>query len=288
MQQEYYIDQRPLKHVRERLTSLLNTLEIEKIDNFNALGVIADFSTLLATYYDGFSLIIEPYPEENQHAQRDPLLQFYCLDASIATKPIFDKFKNVILTSGTISPIEIYPKILNFNPKVCRAFDIKLPRNAINPIIVTKGMDQLPMSSKFEERENSNNIRNYGNLIVELSQTVPDGIVCFFTSYRYMEYMIVQWSEMRILQRVLENKLVFIETTDNLETQLALENYKKACDNGRGAVFFSIARGKVSEGVDFAGHYGRCVIVFGVPFQNTMSRNLKARMNFLKDNFNIR
>lgn len=93
---------------------------------------------------------------------------------------------------------------------------------------------------------------------------------------------------MRILQRVLENKLIFIETTDNLETQLALENYKKACDNGRGAVFFSIARGKVSEGVDFAGHYGRCVIVFGVPFQNTMSRNLKARMNFLKDNFNIR
>jgi DNA excision repair protein ERCC-2 len=72
-----------------------------------------------------------------------------------------------------------------------------------------------------------------------------------------------------------------------LETSLALENYKKACDNGRGAVFFSIARGKVSEGVDFAGHYGRCVVVFGIPYQNTLSRNLKARMAFLKDNFNI-
>jgi len=60
--------------------------------------------------------------------------------------------------------------------------------------------------------------------------------------------------------------MILIETKDNFETVLALENYKQACDNGRGAVFFSIARGKVSEGVDFARHYGRCVVVFGIPF----------------------
>ena len=223
MQQTYYIDQRPLKHARDRLTSLLNTLEIERIDEYTSLNVIADFSTLLATYYDGFSIILEPHPEENRYVAglgagdrgKDPLLQFYCLDASIATKPIFEKFKNVILTSGTISPIEMYPKILNFQPKVVRAFDIQLPRNAISPIIVTKGNDQITMSSKFEERENQANIRNYGNLIVELSQTVPDGIVCFFTSYKYMEHMIVQWNDMKILQKVLEHKLIYIETTDN-------------------------------------------------------------------------
>ena len=44
----------------------------------------------------------------------DPLMQFYCMDASIATKPVFNRFRNVILTSGTISPIEIYPKMLDF------------------------------------------------------------------------------------------------------------------------------------------------------------------------------
>jgi Rad3-related DNA helicase len=65
----------------------------------------------------------------------------------------------------------------------------------------------------------------------------------------------------------------------------ALENYKQACDNGRGAVFFSIARGKVSEGVDFAGHYGRCVLMIGIPYQNTLSRNLMARMKYLNDTF---
>ena len=59
-----------------------------------------------------------------------------------------------------------------------------------------------------------------------MSGLVPDGLVCFFTSYKYMEHVIVKWNEMGILQRVLENKLIFIETKDNLETVLALENYK--------------------------------------------------------------
>jgi len=30
-----------------------------------------------------------------------------------------------------------------------------------------------------------------------------------------------------------------------VETTLALDNYRRACDSGRGAVFMSVARGKV-------------------------------------------
>ncbi len=51
------------------------------------------------------------------------------------------------------------------------------------------------MTSKFETREDVAVIRNYGNLLVELSSTVPDGIVCFFTSYLYMESTIASWYE---------------------------------------------------------------------------------------------
>ena len=270
MQQEYYIDQRPLRNARERLTQLLNNMQIDKIDEYSSLNLIADFATMLATFYEGFSMILEPYPEENKglgaQTAFDPILQFYCMDASIATQPVFDRYQNVILTSGTISPIDMYAKILNFKPQIVKAFDIQLPRNAIRPLIVTKGLDQTPITSKFDERDNKGNIKNQGRLLVELSQIVPDGIVVFFTSYKYMENIILQWNEMKILQEIQKSKLIYIETKNNLETVLALENYKKACDNGRGGVFFSIARGKVSEGVDFAGHYGRAVVIFGVPY----------------------
>ena len=55
---------------------------------------------------------------------------------------------------------------------------------------------------------------------------------------------------MSVIQR---HKLVFLETRDSGEISLALRNYFSACDNGRGALLLAIARGKVSEGVDFSG-----------------------------------
>jgi len=68
---------------------------------------------------------------------------------------------------------------------------------------------------------------------------------------------------------------------------LALEDFRKACDCGRGAVFLSIARGKVAEGVDFMHHYGRCVIVYGIPYQYTLSLSLKQRLEYMKANNGI-
>lgn len=38
-------------------------------------------------------------------------------------------------------------------------------------------------------------IRNYGNLLLEMSAIVPDGIVAFFTSYIYMENIVASWYE---------------------------------------------------------------------------------------------
>lgn len=86
----------------------------------------------------------------------------------------------------------------------------------------------------------------------------------------------------------MEYKLILVETPDAQETSLALETFRKACSNGRGAVLLSVARGKVSEGIDFDHHYGRTVLMIGIPFQYTESRILKARLEFLRDNFQIR
>lgn len=62
----------------------------------------------------------------------------------------------------------------------------------------------------------------------------------------------------------------------------------QACDCGRGAVLLAVARGKVSEGVDFDHHYGRAVLMFGIPYVYTQSRILKARLDYLRDQFQIR
>ena len=52
----------------------------------------------------------------------EPLLQCCCLDSSFALKPIIEKYKSVIITSGTLSPLDVYGKLLNIHPIVCMSF----------------------------------------------------------------------------------------------------------------------------------------------------------------------
>jgi len=276
------IEPKPLKFVAERLRSLLRTLQVTDVSDFNPLLLVGDFATLLATYRQGFCIIIEPY-DERSPALPDPLFQFCCNDASIAMKPVFERFQSVVITSGTLSPIDMYPKILGFEPRAVHSFAMSFSRDIILPLVVTRGADQAPLSSKFDLRSEPTTVRNYGKLLLDIAATVPDGVVAFFTSYSYMQQVVREWHALGILKRVLEHKLVFIETTDVLETTMALENFKRACDCGRGAVFLSIARGKVAEGVDFDRHYGRAVLLLGVPFQYTLGRVLRARLEFLRD-----
>ncbi|KAJ4843251.1 hypothetical protein Tsubulata_035368 [Turnera subulata] len=281
------IDQKTLKFCYDRLHSLMLTLEITDTDEFLHIQTICDFATLVGTYARGFSIIIEPF-DERMPDLRDPVLQLSCHDASLAIKPVFDRFQSVVITSGTLSPIDLYPRLLNFHPVVSRSFTMSLTRDCICPMVLTRGSDQLPVSTKFDMRSDDGVVRNYGKLLVEMVSIVPDGIVCFFVSYSYMDGIINSWNHTGILKEIMQHKLVFIETQDVVETTLALDNYRRACDCGRGAVFFSVARGKVAEGIDFDRHYGRLVIMFGVPFQYTLSRILIARLEYLRDTFQIK
>ncbi|XP_077696492.1 general transcription and DNA repair factor IIH helicase subunit XPD isoform X3 [Eretmochelys imbricata] len=281
------IERKPLRFCAERLRSLLRTLEIVDVADFSPITLIANFATLVSTYAKGFTIIIEPF-DDRTPTIANPILHFSCMDASIAIKPVFERFQSVIITSGTLSPLDIYPKILDFHPVTMATFTMTLARTCLCPMIVGRGNDQVAISSKFETREDIAVIRNYGNLLLEMSAIVPDGIVAFFTSYQYMENIVASWYEQGILENIQRNKLIFIETQDGAETSMALEKYQEACENGRGAILLSVARGKVSEGIDFVHHYGRAVIMFGVPYVYTQSRILKARLEYLRDQFQIR
>ncbi|KAF3991253.1 hypothetical protein FT663_01722 [Candidozyma haemuli var. vulneris] len=282
-----FIDRKPLRFCSERLSLLVRTLELSDVEDLNALKDIATFATLVSTYETGFQLILEPFETEGATVP-NPILHFTCLDASIAIKPVFDRFSSVIITSGTISPLDMYPKMMNFQTVIQESYTMTLARRSFLPMIVTKGSDQVSISSRFEIRNDPSVVRNYGSLLIEFSKITPDGMVVFFPSYLYMESIISMWQSMGVLDEVWKYKLILVETPDAQETSLALETYRKACSNGRGAVLLSVARGKVSEGIDFDHHYGRTVLMIGIPFQYTESRILKARLEFMRDHFQIK
>merc|ERR1712190_323993 len=116
----------------------------------------------------GFTVIVDPYPEAA--GIYDPLLLLSCLDASIAIRPVLKRYQSVVLTSGTISPLDMYPKILGMtNVVVTESFSITMERKCLCPLIVTHGPDQVPITSSFKFREDPSVIHNYGELLEQLA-----------------------------------------------------------------------------------------------------------------------
>ena len=114
--------------------------------------------------------------------------------------------------------------------------------------VITRGSDQVAISSQFEVRNDPAVVRNFGSILIEYSKIVPDGIVAFFPSYLYMESIVAAWNDMvgglfslirafaytasryptqGILDDVWKYKLIFVETPDANETSIALENYRR-------------------------------------------------------------
>eukprot|EP00727_Mastigamoeba_balamuthi_P004114 m51a1_g1370 putative tfiih basal transcription factor complex helicase xpd subunit-like (1065) ;mRNA; f:415787-420582 len=278
-----FVDANALRFFSSRLASLVRTLELSESVRLAPLATAAEMATIAATYDRGFRLLLEP--AEQAHLSSIALV---CLDSSVAMQAVVRRFPMTVLTSGTLSPLDVYTAVLGIAPAVTESFGMTVVRNCLSAAIVTRGADQVPITTKFETRYETPVIRNYGDLLLELSSVVPDGIVCFFPSYGYLEQVVSRWEDLFVLSKIRENKLVFSETQDPVETSWALHHYKRCCEIGRGAVMLAVARGRLSEGIDFSRHYGRCAVVFGVPYTNTQSRILKARLEFLSDRLKIR
>ncbi|KAI5192587.1 DNA excision repair protein ERCC-2 [Nematocida minor] len=294
LESSVFVDYSALVHLSRRLRELMGEMEsLGFSEDYYDLSRVCDFCSLAGQFKKGFSVIFEPF---NSYSVYEPVLHLSCLDSSIAAKRVLSGYRNVIITSGTLSPISIYPRLLDFIPVKSVEIDASSKRG-LCALIVTKGSDQMTLamekssnavSTTFSLRTEPAVVRNYGNLLLEMAVSVPDGLVCFFPSYKYLEEAVSAWSESGMIKKVLENKLIFVESFDHEETERALEGYRQSCESGRGGIMLSVARGKVSEGVDFSGCYGRGVLVFGVPYQYTENPKLKKRLEFLGSEFGIR
>jgi len=153
-------------------------------------------------------------------------------------------------------------------------------------VIVNKGVDQMDLSTEAAKINDAGVVRNFGHMLADVCSVAPDGIVCYFPNYKYMEDIVMHWNGMGILDDVLKNKLIFIESRNVEETSISLAGFHKACETGRGAIFLGLARGKMADGMRLSKDYGKTVIVFGVPLQYGKSRSFLARVKYLRDKLN--
>ncbi len=123
--QNHHIDEQiiALRYCHDRLQSLFRTLRISDLDRYLSLTMASSFASLIGTFNKGFTVLMEPYDARTPHL-RDPILRLVSVDASLAMQPVLNKYRNVVITSGTLSPIDFYPKILSFEAAIARSFDM--------------------------------------------------------------------------------------------------------------------------------------------------------------------
>ena len=96
----------------------------------------------------------------------DPVVKFSCLNLLLAIAPLLKQFKSLVITSGTLSPIDLYPKLLVFDPYVSECFGMSTFCPCIRPLVITRRIDQMAMSTKYDERGDLGVIPNYGKSIL--------------------------------------------------------------------------------------------------------------------------
>jgi DNA excision repair protein ERCC-2 len=134
---------------------------------------------------------------------------------------------------------------------------------------------------------NANNNSFYGEIIRKLCKSVPDGIICYFSSISLMEYYIKKWNEQDVFNTVMNDKLIFIEEQDPIKLTNILVNYKKACDMGRGAILFLSTRNRAALTDHFTSHHSRSIIFIGFPIQTKLTKKFELKIENIKKQFNL-
>jgi chromosome transmission fidelity protein 1 len=102
-----------------------------------------------------------------------------------------------------------------------------------------------------------------GQSIANLCNVIPDGIVCFFPSFTYLDQVYKRWSSTEtnsILDRIQRKKKVFKEPRESNMVETILRDYSLQIDSpdkNMGALLLCVVNGKMSEGINFSDRLGR-------------------------------
>ncbi|CAN6455799.1 unnamed protein product [Victoria cruziana] len=220
-------------------------------------------------------------------------LSWWCFNPGIAMEEFVRLgIRSIILTSGTLSPLESFALELNL------PFPVRLENpHVISPSqvwvgVIPAGPSGCVFNSSYRNRDSSEYQQELGNAVVNFARIVPGGLLVFFPSYYLMDKCIKFWqamshgstmSSLTIWERISRHKQPVIEPRQSALFANAIEDYKAKLNNSSasGAVFFAVCRGKVSEGLDFADNAGRAVIITGIPYAMRSDPKVRLKREYL-------
>lgn len=222
-------------------------------------------------------------------------LTINCLFPAIVFEQVSKKARNIILTSGTLSPLETFSSELGvkFNNVLEAPHVVK--QDQIYTSVFPKGPNGYEINGVYKNAITEEYQRNISESIKEISFSVPFGVLCFFPSYGASSRTINLMKKTNAYNEILKRKDVFIEPQggSTKDFNKTLKEYYLSIKKGKqifeqtknlnqknGALLIAVYRGKISEGLDFVDDNARCVICVGIPYPNFKSGQISSKIDF--------
>lgn len=128
--------------------------------------------------------------------------------------------------------------------------------------------------------------KSLGQILLDIVSGTGGGIVILLPSYSVLEKLKNQLSNNGFLSKIYAKKAIFLENKNASQFKTVLNSYFLQCKKPKGAVFFALARGKISEGLDLSDEKCRALIMIGVPYPAVKDMKIKSKMSYLDEKNN--
>lgn len=218
-------------------------------------------------------------------------LKYILLNPADAFRPLLEAARSVVLAGGTMEPISEFQRQLlgSIAPERFTAFSCGhiVPRENVLGAVVNVGPKGRRLEFTHHAWSDGTLLDELGNALSNYCNIVPHGIIVFFPSYGSLSCALLHWKKTSLLDRLTKRKRVFQEPAHTQDVDAVLQGYASAIasptpESPKGAILFAVVNAKLSEGINFQDDLARCVVMIGLPFPNTQSRELTERMEYMR------
>ncbi|XP_007894870.2 Fanconi anemia group J protein [Callorhinchus milii] len=212
-------------------------------------------------------------------------LNFWCLNPAVAFSDLSGSLRTIVLTSGTLSPMESFSSELGVKFSIQLEANHVIDKSQVWVGTIGLGPKGRKLCATFQHTETFEFQDEIGDLLLHICQTVTRGVLCFLPSYKMLDKMQNRWRYTGLWNKLEEIKVVITEPQggDKNDFDGLLKSYYNAIkDKGDkdGALLVAVCRGKVSEGLDFTDDNARAVVTIGIPFPNIKNLQIELKRKY--------
>ncbi|KAF9279804.1 Fanconi anemia group J protein, partial [Mortierella antarctica] len=225
---------------------------------------------------------------KGQLATKKKEILFWCLNPGVIFRPISTRARSVILTSGTLSPLDSFASELQTPFPITLEADHVVDKSHVWAGVIPWGPTKVKLDGAYKSINTFGFQDELGRVIEEVIATTPHGVLCFVSSYATIDNLVKRWQQTGQYDKLCAIKEVIIEprnatnkafddTLNKFYTVIA-DEVAKGSDGG--ALLFAVYRGKCSEGIDFTDSNCRAVLAVSIPFPSVNDQKIKLKMDY--------